>query len=88
MKDKKILIFTATYNESGNIVELIDSIKNTCPSADILIIDDNSPDNTFEIVQELKQKYKNIFSIKRKNKMGLDTAHKEAYDYASKNNYD
>ena len=88
MKDKKILIFTATYNESENIAELIHSIKNICPTADILIIDDNSPDKTFEIVQELKQKNSNIFSIKRKSKMGLDTAHKEAYDYASKNNYD
>ena len=88
MKEEKILIFTATYNESENIVELVHSIEKNCPNADILIIDDNSPDKTFEIVQELKKKNSNIFAIRRKSKLGLDTAHKEAYDYACYNNYD
>ena len=78
MKEEKILIFTATYNESENIVELVHSIEKNCPNADILIIDDNSPDKTFEIVQELKKKNSNIFAIRRKSKLGLDTAHKEA----------
>ena len=50
---KKILVFTATYNERDNIVTLIYSILSNCPYADILIIDDNSPDKTSEKVQEL-----------------------------------
>ena len=85
---KKILVFTATYNERDNIVTLIYSILSNCPYADILIIDDNSPDKTSEKVQELQRKYKNIFLLNRKLKLGLDTAHKKAYDYAIKNNYD
>ena len=85
---KKILVFTATYNERDNIVTLIYSILNNCPYADILIIDDNSPDKTFEKVQELQSKYKNIFLLNRKLKLGLDTAHKKAYDYTIENNYD
>ena len=42
----KILVFTATYNEINNIEELIINIKKNCNIADILIIDDSSPDGT------------------------------------------
>ena len=48
---KKILIFTATYNEKENIENLIDSINNINPEVDIIIIDDKSPDNTYDIIK-------------------------------------
>ena len=51
--NKKILIFTATYNEAGNIIEFINSIFNNNNHVDLLIIDDNSPDNTANIIKEL-----------------------------------
>ena len=85
---KKILIFTATYNEKDNIETLIRSINFHNPEVDILIIDDNSPDLTFEKVKELKKEYNNIYLKIRNLKSGLDTAHKEAYEYAIKNDYD
>ena len=85
---KKILIFTATYNEKENIETLINSIFNNCPYADVLIIDDNSPDNTSQKIKELQNKFKNIILIIRNLKLGLDTAHKIAYDYAVDNRYD
>ena len=50
---KKILVFTATYNERDNIVTLIYSILSNCPYADILIIDDNSPDGTADEINKL-----------------------------------
>ena len=43
---KKILIFTATFNEKDNIKLLIQSILNNSPNSDILIIDDNSTNIT------------------------------------------
>jgi Glycosyltransferases involved in cell wall biogenesis len=85
---KKILIFTATYNEKDNIEPLIRSINFHNPEVDILIIDDNSPDLTFEKVKDLKKEYKNIYLKIRSLKSGLDTAHKEAYEYALKHDYD
>ena len=85
---KKILIFTATYNELDNIEPLIRSIKLNNPEVDILIIDDNSPDLTYEKVQELQSEFNNLYLKIRNSKSGLDTAHKEAYEYALKNNYD
>jgi len=85
---KKILIFTATYNEKENIENLIHSINNFNSNVDILIIDDSSPDFTYIQIQNLQKKYKNIFLKVRNFKLGLDTAHKEAYEYAKLNNYD
>ena len=86
--EKKILVFTATYNEKENIEKLIFSINKHCPKANILIIDDNSPDKTFEKISELKKKIKNLNLIIKKEKLDLDSAHKEAYSYALKFNYD
>lgn len=81
---KRILVFTATYNEVDNIENLIKSIKTQIPEPDILIIDDNSPDGTANKVLKLQSAYKNIFLIVRKEKLGLDSAHKEAYEYSKK----
>ena len=86
--DKKILVFTATYNESENISELISLIMQQNFKPDLLIIDDNSPDGTYNKVHQMQKKFKNLFLIKRNGKLGLDTAHKEGYDFAKKNNYD
>ena len=85
---KKVLIFTATYNEAENIESLIDAIKLNTNKSDILIIDDNSPDGTSEIIKSKQLSDKNIFLITRNGKLGLDTAHKEAYEFALKNQYD
>jgi len=85
-KKNNILIFTATYNESENIKKLIINI-NKNNNIDILVIDDSSPDQTFKILVKLKKKYRNIKLIKRKKKLGLDTAHKYAFNYARKNKY-
>lgn len=85
---KKILIFTATYNEVGNIIKLITKIKKFCPIAHILIIDDNSPDGTGKEIKKLQKKTLNLVFISRKKKLGLDSAHKLAYRYAKNNKYD
>lgn len=85
--NKKILIFTATYNEKSNISNLIKSIFENSPESNVLIIDDNSPDKTAHIVEDMKKSFQNLFLIKREKKLGLDTAHKLAYNYALKNKY-
>jgi len=81
------LIFTATYNEAENIKDYLKKIDALNLSADVLIIDDNSPDNTWKIVQEYKTINKNLRLIIRNKKEGLATAHKMAFEYSIKNNY-
>ena len=83
----KTLIFSATYNERENIKELIKKINESKFDLDIFIIDDNSPDNTKEILEELKKNNSNLKFLIRKEKLGLDSAHKYAYNYAIKNDY-
>ena len=85
---KKILVFTATYNEKENIKKLITLIFKHYSNAHVLIIDDNSPDKTAEEIELLKKEFKNISLIKRESKLGLDTAHKFAYKYALEKGYD
>ena len=46
--NKKILVFTATYNEFENIQNFITNVKDHNPEVDILIIDDNSPEYFFD----------------------------------------
>ena len=85
---KKILVFTATYNEKENIKKLITLIFKNYSNAHVLIVDDNSPDKTAEEIELLKKEFKNISLIKRESKLGLDTAHKFAYKYALEKGYD
>ena len=85
---KKILVFTATYNEIKNIEELVIKINKYNSNVDILIVDDNSPDGTSNKILILKKKIKNLFLITRDKKLGLDSAHKLGYKFAIKNQYD
>ena len=84
----KTLIFTATYNEKENIKKLLKNLNHLKIDIDILVIDDNSPDKTWEILQELEKNSNNLKVIVRKEKSGLDTAHKLAFEYAKKNGYE
>tara|TARA_B100001121_G_C18551346_1_gene555629 strand:+ start:201 stop:899 length:699 start_codon:yes stop_codon:yes gene_type:complete len=84
----KILISTATFNESKNIEIFLKKIISLKIKLDILVVDDNSPDGTSRKITKFKSKYKNIFLIKRSKKMGLDTAHKKIYQYALNKRYD
>tara|TARA_Y100000768_G_C23859975_1_gene625214 strand:+ start:256 stop:969 length:714 start_codon:yes stop_codon:yes gene_type:complete len=84
---KKILVFTATFNEISNISILLKAIKKYNPKVHILVIDDNSPDGTGNKILEFKKKIKNLYFISRKKKEGLDSAHKLAYKFAIENKY-
>ena len=83
----KTLIFIATYNEVENISKLLDGILSQKLEADIYIIDDNSPDKTSDIVKSYCNKNPNILLKIRIGKLGLDTAHKEAYLFAKNKKY-
>ena len=87
VNNKRILVFTASYNEKQNIKKLILKIKECLPEASVLIIDDNSPDQTKEIIKELQKNISQLELIVREKKLGLDSAHKQAYEYAIKYQY-
>ena len=84
----KSLIIIPTYNESENIELIINKIINVDNSNDILVVDDNSPDGTSTIVENLKDIHdKRVFLIKREKKLGLGSAYKAGFKWALDNNY-
>ena len=83
----KTIVFTATYNEKDNIENFTNKIFEINNSIKLLVIDDNSPDKTYEVLEKISKKNDNLILIKRKKKLGLNTAHIMAYEYALKNDY-
>ena len=86
--EPRILVSLATYNEAGNIAALIAEIHKYLPQADVLVIDDNSPDGTWRIVEELGAADPRVKLLKRPGKLGLGTATLAAMRYAMEHNYD
>jgi dolichol-phosphate mannosyltransferase len=85
---ERLLVSLATYNEAENIGPLIREIHHYVPQADILVIDDNSPDGTAERVEELAVTDPRIHLLRRPGKLGLGTAIVSAMRYAIAHNYD
>ena len=85
--DDRPLVFIPTYNEAGNVVKLYNDLKNIGIKIDILFLDDDSPDGTGKILEELSQKDANLFIIHRKKKLGIGSAHKDGIRWAYSRNY-
>jgi dolichol-phosphate mannosyltransferase len=75
------IILIPTYNERSNMEELISKIFTEVPEVSVIIVDDNSPDRTGELVEELKKKYKNLNLLRRKKKEGLGKAYIHAFQH-------
>ena len=84
----KTLIIIPTYNESQDIKKLLEQIFSLQEEFHVLIVDDNSPDGTGEIVEKMKSEYKKLDIIHRPAKLGLGTAYIEGFKYAIENEYD
>src|SRR3989338_3467131 len=76
----KNIIVIPTYNEKNNISILIEKIFNLAPETYVAVVDDNSPDKTAELVEELMKKYARLTIFKRKNKDGLGKAYINAFE--------
>jgi len=84
----KTLIIIPTYNEKENISRLIDCIFSVDETVHILVVDDNSPDRTWEIVENKSREDSRVFLIKRAGKSGLGTAYIRGFKYAIEKGYD
>jgi len=83
------LIILPTYNEKENIENIIRAIFSLKKTFDILVVDDNSPDGTYKIVEKLQKEFTNdLFLEKRKNKTGLGAAYIHGFKWALLRKYD
>jgi len=85
---EKVLIVIPTYNEKENISTIIPEILKLNLNIEILVVDDNSPDGTGKVVDNLAQENPKIQVIHRQEKSGLATAYIAGFHYALKKDYD
>lgn len=81
------VVIIPTYRERENIESIIKVISGLPAAFDILIIDDNSPDGTAEIVKSLQTAFPNVHLIERPGKLGLGTAYISGFKWALERNY-
>ncbi len=86
--EPRILVSTATYNERDNLARLIQEIHAAVPGTAVLVIDDNSPDGTGQLADELAAADRRIHVLHRAGKLGLGTAILAGMKYAIEHNYD
>lgn len=84
----KALIIIPTYNESENVEKIISAALSQDKSVDVLVVDDNSPDGTADIVKGLINDNGRINILEREAKMGLGTAYVAGFRFAIENRYD
>lgn len=87
MNDSVVII--PTYNEKENIEAIIRKVFSLEKDFDVLVVEDNSPDGTAEIVKKLMTEFPQRLHIEeRKGKLGLGTAYIHGFKWALKNNYE
>jgi dolichol-phosphate mannosyltransferase len=85
----KNLVIVPTYNEIENIGLLIDKVMSLSTPFDILVVEDNSPDGTANLVKQYMTKYPDrVFMLQRQGKLGLGTAYIAGFTYGLANGYD
>ncbi len=88
MPEPRILVTLCTYNERDNVCQLVPEIRRILPGADVLVIDDNSPDGTGQVADELTAADTHVRAIHRAGKEGLGTATLAGFRDAIANKYD
>ncbi len=82
-----ITLVIPTYNEAGNIPTLVGKVFNIFNDNDIdgyvIVVDDDSPDQTWKVAEELKDKYPNLRVLRRQDKRGLSSAVLDGFAMAS-----
>jgi dolichol-phosphate mannosyltransferase len=82
-----MLIVVPTYDESANIAELVRQIFASVEQAEVLIVDDNSPDGTADIVERLRDRYPHLHLLRRKGERGLGRAYTTGIQYGLENGF-
>jgi dolichol-phosphate mannosyltransferase len=83
----RVLIAIPTYNERDNIGSLLPALLERHPDAHVVVVDDNSPDGTGDIVAALARADRRIHLIRRDRKRGLGSAYRAAFAWALERGY-
>lgn len=83
----KVLIAVPTYNEIESLASIVSQARASVPEADILVVDDNSPDGTGELADDLSAADSHVNVLHRTGKDGLGRAYVAAFEWAMERDY-
>jgi glycosyltransferase involved in cell wall biosynthesis len=84
----RTIVVLPTYNERENVVALLRAVRAAVPDADVLVVDDNSPDGTATLVEETAAEQDQIKLLRRAGKQGLGSAYRQGFALALDEGYD
>lgn len=84
----RVLVIIPTYNEAANIGPITARLRAAVPAADILVVDDNSPDGTGQLADELAASDSHVHVLHRKVKDGLGGAYLAGFAWGLEHGYD
>lgn len=84
----RVLVIVPTYNEADNVRVIVDRIRSAVPDVDVLVADDNSPDGTGRIADELAAADPAVHVLHRAEKQGLGRAYLAGFAWAKEHDYD
>ncbi len=83
----KSLVVLPTYNEAENIVEVLELVRAAVPEADVLVVDDGSPDGTGDLAEEWNTRHGGVQVLRRAGKQGLGSAYRAGFRHGLENGY-
>jgi dolichol-phosphate mannosyltransferase len=84
----RVLVVTPTYLEAENIEEALRRLRSAVPEADVLVVDDNSPDGTADVAEALAPELGKVEVLRRPTKTGLGTAYRAGFTVGVERGYD
>lgn len=82
------LVVLPTYDEAGNIVEVLDRIRSALPEGHVLVVDDGSPDGTADLAEAEAEAHGAIDVMRRTEKAGLGSAYRAGFAWGLERGYD
>ena len=85
---ERALVVIPTYNEAGNLPNIVPQVLAQDPRLEVLVVDDNSPDGTGKLADDLAQANPRVHALHREGKLGLGTAYLAGFKWAIERKYD
>ena len=82
------LVVLPTYDEAANIAEVLHRLRSACPDANVLVVDDASPDGTADVVEALAEDLSGIELLRRSAKSGLGSAYRDGFQKGLQQGFD
>ena len=86
-EQSRALVVVPTFNEGSNIATLLRAVMDADPRLDVLVVDDNSPDGTGDLVEAFAQTQPRVHLMRRPGKLGLGTAYRDGFRWALARDY-